>query len=128
MGTRRAEARLVWTLEAQPSSSSSSSRPSSYILNWSRRLMKAVHSVQKYSLALNTSATYLTTAFLRFATYFSMECAPPDDVALAAFIVFQAQTCSFRSLKVYLAGIRHWVLCGDGTSYRGQGGTQSIAR
>jgi len=48
--------------------------------------------------------------FLRFAVWYNVSCAPPSDTTLAAFVVFQSATCSFSTLKVYLAGIRNWVM------------------
>ena len=40
----------------------------------------------------------------------------PTDEALAAFVAFQSQTCTYSSLKTYLYGVRHWVL-GNGHEF-----------
>ena len=76
------------------------------------RLDKKLARYQAQALAQNTTVTYRTAvmAFLRFCIFFGFTFLPPTDVTLARFVAFQSATCSFRSMKVYLFGIREWVL------------------
>lgn len=69
--------------------------------------------VESYAFAKNTNATYEvgTKAFLRFALFYCLLAVmPPSDGVLAAFVVFQAGTCKYSTIKTYLFGVRSWVL------------------
>ena len=76
------------------------------------RLRKEVRRVQGHAFAGNTNATYTVgaTAFLMCALWFGLMFDPPTDEALATWVVFQAQTCAYATIKTYLYGVRAWVL------------------
>ena len=77
-----------------------------------RALQRRVSVLQGQAHAFNTRATYRVgvLAFLRFCLYFGLIYSPPSDDTLAAFVAHQSRTCSFKTLKVYLAGVRTFVL------------------
>ena len=76
-----------------------------------RALQVRVQRVQERAVASNTRKTYDTgkLAFLRFCIFFGLCCLPPSSTTIASFVVFQSQTCSYATIKVYLAGVRDWV-------------------
>ena len=63
-------------------------------------------------MAKNSRKVYSTgqMSWIVFCKHYKLNLLNPSDRDLCRWIVFMAQTCSFRTTKVYLAGIRDLVL------------------